>query len=98
MQRVGLQQHPLELHRLQQLAQGLDFAAGIGGVGGLGDRHTQALGVEAHLGDEPRCARSGLVDGAPQRLAVTVITMQQIRSGSEVVHIGSRDLHRMDQA
>ena len=71
MQRVGLHQHPLELHRLQQLAQGLDFAAGIGGLGGLGDRHTQALGVEAHLGDEPRCARSGLVDGAPQRLAVT---------------------------
>jgi len=71
MQRVGLHQHPLELHRLQQLAQGLDLAAGIGGVGGLGDRHTQALGVEAHLGDKACCARSGRVDGAPQRLAVT---------------------------
>jgi hypothetical protein len=71
MQRVGLHQDPVKLHRLQQLAQGLDFAAGISGVGGLGDRHTQALGVEAHLGDEPRCARSGLVDGAPQRLAIT---------------------------
>jgi len=41
MQRVGLHQDPLELHRLQQLAQGLDFATGVGGIGGLGDRHAE---------------------------------------------------------
>lgn len=33
--------------------------------------HTKALGAEAHLSDERRCARSVLSDGAPQRFAVT---------------------------
>ena len=51
MQRVGLHQHTLKFNSLQQKAQGLDFATGIGGVGGLGDCHAQRLGVEAHLGD-----------------------------------------------
>ena len=41
MQRVGLHQDPVKLHRLQQLAQGLDFAAGVSGIGRLGDRHAQ---------------------------------------------------------
>ena len=71
MQRVGLHQHTLKFDCLQQLAQGLDLATGIGGVGGLGDCHAQALGVEAHLSDEFCCARVGLGDRAPQRLAVT---------------------------
>ena len=43
------------------------LAAGIGGVGGLGDRHTQRLGVQAHLANETRCASCGLVDRAAQR-------------------------------
>jgi len=51
MQRVGLNQHPLDPHRLQQVTQSLDLASG---VGGLGDRHAQALGVEAQLGDGSR--------------------------------------------
>jgi hypothetical protein len=51
VQRVGLHLHTLKVDCLQQLAQGLDLSAGIGGVGGLGDRHAQHLGVEAHLGD-----------------------------------------------
>ncbi len=41
MQRVGLHQHSLELDGFQQLAQRLDLTTGIGGVGGLGDRHAQ---------------------------------------------------------
>jgi hypothetical protein len=71
MQRVRLHQQPLEIHAIQQLAQRRDLTAGIGGVGALGDGHTQAVGVEAHLGNETRCARSGFIDRAPQRLAVT---------------------------
>ena len=71
MQRVSLNQHTLKLHCLQQLAQGLDLATGIGGVGGLGNRHAQRLGVEAHLSDETCCAGVVLSDGASQRLAVT---------------------------
>jgi len=71
MQRVGLHQHTLELDCLQQLARGLDLAIGVGGVGGLGNRHAQALGVEAHLSDECRGARVGLGDRTPQRLAIT---------------------------
>ena len=71
MQSVGLHQNSIEFHRLQQLAQGLDFATGVGGIGGLGDRHAQRLGIEAHLSDELRCAGVGFGDRAPQRLAVT---------------------------
>ena len=71
MQRVGLHQHPFKFNCLQQPAQGLDLATGIGGVGGLGNRHTQRLGIEAHLSDETRCAGVVLSDRAPQRLAVT---------------------------
>ena len=71
MQRVGLHQHTLKLYRLQQLAQGLDLATGIGGVGDLGDRQAQRLGVKAHLGNETRCTRGALSDGATQCLAVT---------------------------
>jgi hypothetical protein len=39
MQRIGLHQHTLKFDGLQQLAQGLDLATGIGGVDGLGDCH-----------------------------------------------------------
>ena len=41
MQRVSLNEHYLELDGLQQLAQGLNLTTGIGGIGGLGDRHAQ---------------------------------------------------------
>ena len=51
MQRVRLHQQPLELHAVQQLAQRRDLAAGIGGVGALGDGHTQAVGIQAYLGN-----------------------------------------------
>jgi len=62
MQCVRLHQQPLELHAIQQLAQRGDLTAGIGGVGALGDGHTQAVGVEAHLGDKTRCAGGGFID------------------------------------
>jgi len=29
----------------------MGLAAGIDGVGGLGDRHTQRLGIQTHVGD-----------------------------------------------
>ena len=51
MQRIRLHQHSLELHPIQQLAEGRDLTAGIGGVGGLGNRHAQAVGIQAHLGN-----------------------------------------------
>ena len=70
MQRVGLHEQPLELHPMEELAQGLDLTAGIGGVGALGDRHAQAVGIKADLGNETRCAGGGFNDGAPQGLAV----------------------------
>ena len=71
MQRDVLHQHTLKLDRHQQLAYGLDLATGIGGVGGLCNRHAQALGLEAHLGNETRCTRDGLGDRAPKCLAIT---------------------------
>jgi len=79
MQRVRLNQHALELNRVQQLPQRLGFAAGIGGVGGLGNRDAQALGIEADLGNECRCARVGFSDGATQRLAVTDQRLEPLR-------------------
>ena len=51
MQRVGLHEKALELDAIQELTQGCDFTTGIGGVGALGDRHAQAVGIQAHLGD-----------------------------------------------
>lgn len=71
MQRVRLHQHAFQRDGLQQLPQRLGFAAGISGVGGLCNRDAQALGIEADLGNECRCARVAFSDGAPQRLAVT---------------------------
>ena len=62
MQRVGLYQQAVEINAIHQLAQGRDLAAGIGGVGVLGNRHAKGSGVEAHLGDKPRYAGSGSVD------------------------------------
>lgn len=50
----------LKFDCLQQPVPGLDLTTGIGGVGGLGDRQAQALGVEAHLGDVDEV---GLSDG-----------------------------------
>ena len=70
MQRVGLHQQAVELDAIQQLAQGRDLASGIGGVGVLGNRHPKGVGVQAHLSDKTRCARSGLIDRTPQGLAV----------------------------
>lgn len=61
MQRFGLHQNTLKFDCLQQLTLGLDLTTGIGAVGGRGNRHAQALGVEAHLGNETRCA--GVVHG-----------------------------------
>ena len=46
MQRVGLHQQAVELDAIQQLAQGRDLAAGIGGVGVLGNRNAQRVGVQ----------------------------------------------------
>ncbi len=71
MQRVRLHQHAFQFNRVQQLTQRLGFAAGIGGVRVLSDRDAQALGTETDLGNEFRCARVGVSDGAPQRLGVT---------------------------
>ena len=71
IQRVGLHQQAVELDAIQQLAQGRDLAAGIGGVGVLGNGYPKGVGVQAHLGDPTRCARSGLIDRTTQCLAVT---------------------------
>jgi len=46
MQRVGLHQQDVELDTNQQLAQSHDLAAGIGGVGVLGNRNAQRVGVQ----------------------------------------------------
>ena len=55
MQRVRLHQNAFQLDCLQQLPQCLGFTACISGVGGLGNRDAQALGIEADLGNECRC-------------------------------------------
>jgi hypothetical protein len=82
MQRVRLNEHALQIERLQQVPQCLGFAAGISGVGGLGDRHAQALGVKADLSNECRCARIGFSDRAPQRHAVTHQRVEGISNAS----------------
>jgi len=62
MQRVSLHQKTLEVHTIEELAQGLDLTAGIGGVGALGDRYAQAVGLETHLSDKSRCSSCGFSD------------------------------------
>jgi hypothetical protein len=59
---VGILLQLLKLPAIQQLAQRRDLTAGIGGVGALGDGHTQAVGVEAHLGDKTPSAGGGFID------------------------------------
>ncbi len=70
MQRVRLHEQALELDAIEKLAQGLDLAAAVGGVGALGDRHVQAVGIQAHLGDETRCAGGILSNRAPESFAI----------------------------
>ena len=70
MQRVGLHQQPTELHAIEQLPQSLDLTAAVGGVGALSDRDAEAVGIQAHLGDEARCAGGVLGDRTPQGLAI----------------------------
>jgi hypothetical protein len=70
MQRVGLDQHPREIDTVQELPQGADLTAGIGGVGALGDGHAQRVGVETHLSNKTHCAGSVFSDRASQCLAV----------------------------
>ena len=70
MQCVRLNQHTLQFDGLQQLPQGLNLTTSVSGVGGLGNRHAQALGVEAHLSDETCCAGLVLGNGAPYCLAI----------------------------
>lgn len=62
MKRVRLHQQSTEIHPIEELTQGLDLTAGIGGLGALGDRYAQAVEVETHLSDRTRCARGGFSD------------------------------------
>jgi hypothetical protein len=70
MQRVRLHQLPVQFHPIQELTQGRDLDAGVGGEGALGDRDAQRVGVETHLGNETRSAGGVFSDRAPQCLAV----------------------------
>lgn len=79
MQRIRLDQHAGQVHALQKFPQGSGFAAGIGGVGGLGDRHAKRLGVEAHLGDESGCTLGGFRNRSTQRLAVAHQSVEALR-------------------
>jgi hypothetical protein len=80
VQRIGLHQHTLQFNCLQQQAQGLDLATGIGGVGGLGNRRAQRLGAETHLGDKPRCA--GVVPAIEPRSVLPAQT--RVSSSSDI--------------
>ena len=70
MQCVRLNQQPLELRAIQQLAQRRDLTTGIGGVGALGNGQAQTVGVEAHLGDQTHYAGGGFIDRAPQGFVI----------------------------
>ena len=70
MQRVRLHQQTFQFDSFQELPQGSDLAAGVGGVGALGDGHAQRVGVETHLSNKTHCAGSVFSDRAPQRLTV----------------------------
>ena len=71
MQRVRLYEQAIELDEIQELAQSCNFTTGVGGIGALGDHHAQAVGVQAHLGDETRCTGGVLSNRAPESLTVT---------------------------
>jgi hypothetical protein len=71
MQRVRLHQQSLELYPIEELPQGRDLTADIGGIGALGDHHAKAVRVETHLCDKIRCDGSGFIDQAPQGIAIT---------------------------
>ncbi len=70
MQRVRLHQQTFQFHAVQELPQSRDLAAGVGGVGALGDGHAQRVGVETHLSNKTHCAGSVFSDRASQCLAV----------------------------
>ena len=79
VQRIRLHQHPRELHPIQELPQGTDLTGGAGGVAAWGVRHAERVGVQTHLGNETRCVRSGLIDRAPQGLAVADQRFDRVR-------------------
>jgi len=70
MKRVGLDQDAVEIHRGQQLPQYGTLVRFTGVVGGLGNGHTQGLGVERHLRNERTAATVGLDNRAAECLAV----------------------------
>jgi len=73
VQRIRLNQHPLQIEGAQELLEGRPLVARSGVIGGLGDRHPQLAGVERHLGDESRGAIGSirLAGGTPHGLAIT---------------------------
>jgi len=87
MQRVGLHQQAIELDTLEELAQSRDLAAGIGGVGVLGDRYPRVLEYRLtrarnRAGPEAVCAIE------PRRVLspVTSLLMHSVRPGWAAIH------------
>jgi hypothetical protein len=52
MQSVCMNQQAIELDAIDELAQGRDLVAVIGGVGVMDDRYPKGVGVQAHLSDK----------------------------------------------
>ena len=71
MQRIGLDQHTVQIQRAQQLLEGCAFAGFVGVIGLLGQSHTKGSGIDRDLGHKVVVALIGQARGAPQGLAVT---------------------------
>ena len=72
MERIRLDQHPLQFKLAEQLAQNGPLVVLAGGVAGPADRHAKGSRVQRHLGNERRAATGGGLNRAPQRLAIKI--------------------------
>jgi hypothetical protein len=70
VERGGLDQDALQIHGGEQLPQNRALVVLAGVISGLGNRRSERLGVEPHLGNEGPATAIGRDDGAPQGLAI----------------------------
>ena len=71
MERVGLDQHTVQVKFAEQLPEHRPLVVHTGGIAGLADGHSQGGLVQRHLGNERRAATRRGLNRATQRFAIT---------------------------
>ncbi len=71
MERIGLDEHTLEIQLAEQLPQHRPLVVFAGGVAGLADRHTERGRIQRDLGNERGTPAGRRLDRTPQGFAVT---------------------------